>query len=234
MIFYIVKIQSILKFKKLRTLDTCNPIPYVAILRSLVYTFQFCFYAYTNIYRFLCRKQKYPVLHFFLTYVEHPSMSIQIFPLKKRNTKLPHIRSTFLESSTKFHWIEYTAYSNNFSQLDIHFVSVLCYCKVQYIDGVRRHTDFFFILTQDTFFIALRERGRNIHVWETSVGFFLAATGWDHRHPGWDRTCNLGMCPDRNQTHNLLVMGRCSNQQSHMSQGNIQIFKALVLPTKNL
>lgn len=129
--FCIVKNSNYIKTSKLRTLATSNP--YTAILTSLVYyIFQFCFYAYTNIYRdffFNLENNRLCILYFFSIYFEHLSMSIQILLLGKKKKKLLHIRSTLLERSIKFHNTTILPQFKNFFQLDIHIVSVLCYCK---------------------------------------------------------------------------------------------------------
>lgn len=84
--FCIVKNSNYIKTSKLRTLATSNP--YTAILKSLVYyIFQFCFYAYTNIYRdflFNLENNRSCILYFFSIYCDHLSMSIQIFLLEKK------------------------------------------------------------------------------------------------------------------------------------------------------
>ena len=75
------------------------------------------------------------------------------------------------------------------------------------------------------FFIAFRERGREKRrERERSIDWWPPLRSWTtgSHAPGpgpQDRTCSPGMCPTGEQTCNLSVMGRRSNQPGHTGQG---------------
>ena len=81
------------------------------------------------------------------------------------------------------------------------------------------NTSPFLILTQEYVYWFERERERETSMWKRDIDQ-LPPIGTPTR----GGTCNLGMCPDRNQTCNLLVYGKMLQPTDPPGQGMIQHF----------
>ena len=96
------------------------------------------------------------------------------------------------------------------------------------------HHYYFIIFTWGHFFHCFlereegreEEREREISMWGRNVDWLPPIRA----HTG-DRTHNPGCALTKNQTGNLLVMGRCSNQLSHTGQGQVMTCNQHHIPT---